>query len=133
MTKSPYNLLQEIYYPDEWKILISCIFLNLTSRVQVDRVRDSFFERWPDAKSVNESDFEEMSEMLAPLGFRNKRANTIIRFSREFIEKKWKDPIELHGIGKYGQDSYDIFIRNIIVDNPSDHVLKKYLEWKVSD
>ena len=30
-------------------------------------------------------------------------------FSDEYITKDWKYPIELHGIGKYGNDSYRIF------------------------
>ena len=30
-------------------------------------------------------------------------------FSEEFLRKDWKYPIELYGIGKYGNDSYRIF------------------------
>lgn len=127
---SPLNLLQEIYHPDEWKVLVCCILLNQTSRKQVDLVRDEFFKIWPSPESVKEEDFEKMRDLIAPLGFKNKRADGIIRFSREFLEKDWKDPIELYGIGRYGQDSYDIFFRDKIIENPSDHVLKDYVQWK---
>lgn len=30
----------------------------------------------------------------------------------EYLNKQWKYPIELHGIGKYGNDSYRIFCVN---------------------
>lgn len=30
----------------------------------------------------------------------------------EYLVKQWKYPIELHGIGKYGNDSYRIFCVN---------------------
>lgn len=33
-------------------------------------------------------------------------------FSDEYLTKQWKYPIELHGIGKYGNDSYRIFCIN---------------------
>ena len=33
-------------------------------------------------------------------------------FADEYLTKDWKYPIELHGIGKYGNDSYRIFCIN---------------------
>lgn len=126
---SPFLLLQEIYHPDKWKVLICCMMLNQTRRVQVDKVRDQFFERWPNAASVQESDFEEMRDLLKPLGFYNKRSKSIIRFSHEFAKGEWKDPSELHGVGQYARDSYSIFFEDKIVENPSDHVLKDYVKW----
>lgn len=127
---SPYELLQEIYYPDKWKILMSCIFLNCTSRRQVDLIREEFFTKWPTPQSISKLDLEEIQETIKSLGFKNRRANTIIKFSHAFINQDWKNPIELPGIGRYGQDSYDIFINNIHINNPSDHVLQKYVEWR---
>lgn len=34
---------------------------------------------------------------------------TFSRLSDEYLSKSWRYPIELHGIGKYGNDSYRIF------------------------
>ena len=128
--KSPYNLLQEIYWPDEWKILICCMFLNQTGRIQVDAVRDEFFKLWPNANKAAKADPEKMKSVIKSLGLVNRRTNSIIRMSQDFISLNWKEPKELFGIGQYGQDSYDIFVRgNINIKNPSDHVLKKYLQW----
>lgn len=130
MIKSPYNLLQEIYSPDEWRILVCCIFLNQTGRKQVDAVRETFFKKWPNAKRAAKANPDEMKEVIRSLGFVNRRTSTIIRMSKDFINLDWTDPIELFGIGQYGKDSYDIFINgNLKIKNPSDHVLKKYLKW----
>jgi len=46
------------------------------------------------------------------------------------VEKDWEYPIELHGIGKYGNDSYTIFCTSEWRDvRPSDHWLNKYYAW----
>jgi hypothetical protein len=48
----------------------------------------------------------------------------------EYLSKDWEYPIELHGIGKYGNDSYRIFCmaewREV---RPTDHMLNKYYAW----
>lgn len=129
--KSPYNLLQEIYVKDPWKLLVCCMFLNRTSRFnQVDKIREPFFKRWPNPKAASEADQNEMAEVIASLGFKNKRSASIIKMSREFLEVRWNNPIELHGLGPYAQDSYDIFINRKRNIRPTDKVLKRYLRWK---
>ena len=127
---SPYELLQEIYYPDKWKMLLSCIFLNCTNRKQVDKIRDEFFERWPTPQSISQKDYDQIRDVIQSLGFKDKRTQTIINFSHAFLHTEWTNPIELPGIGRYGQDMWDIFINNKFIENPSDKVLKKYVIWK---
>lgn len=129
MRVSPYNLLQEIYRPDEWKIFVCCIFLNQTTRLQVDRVRNEFFSRWPNAKAASLADPNEIKHVIQSLGLSNKRSISIIKMSVDFMEKDWKEPTELYGLGKYAQDSYDIFIRGKNIRNPADKFLKKYMDW----
>jgi methyl-CpG-binding domain protein 4 len=126
---SPFLVLQEIYHPDVWKVMVCCIFLNQTGRVQVDKIRHQFFDRWPNPESVKETDFEEMRDMLKPLGFYNRRSKTIIRFSHEYLNTDWDDIRQLHGIGQYARDSYAIFFEGVMVENPADHVLKDYVKW----
>lgn len=125
--KSPHDLLQESLWPDEWKILISCLMLNQTTRKQVDKVVWQFFDKWPDPKSFLGSKHEEVSDMLRPLGFYNRRPKSMRRFTEEYIKHEWTEPIELHGIGKYANDAWRIFCRGDwkAVD-PQDHALNKY-------
>jgi methyl-CpG-binding domain protein 4 len=120
-------MLQEIYRHDPWKMLVGCILLNQTTRVQVDRVRDELFRLWPDPIEMGSADPKAISEVIRSLGFYNKRAYTLIKFSREWTDKNWKDPIELHGIGKYAQDSWEIFQKNNFLVQPTDKELLRYL------
>ncbi|XP_043969221.1 methyl-CpG-binding domain protein 4 [Gambusia affinis] len=128
--RSPFNLIQETLFHDPWKLLVATIFLNKTSGKMAIPVLWVFFERYPTAEETREADWKPMSELMKPLGLYELRAKTIIRFSDEFLNKQWRYPIELHGIGKYGNDSYRIFC----VDEwrqvtPEDHKLNKYHAW----
>ena len=55
-----------------------------------------------------------------------KRAATLRRFSQEYIDG-FTDPINLHGIGKYAKDSWEIFQNNNLNVQPTDKVLNLYL------
>lgn len=120
-------MIQEVYQHDPWKMLVCCIFLNQTNRDQVDRVRHRFFHEYPDPESAERAETSTMSEIIAPLGFKNRRTDTLKKFSRDWTRKQWTEPIELHGIGKYGQDSWEIFQKKNYSVKPTDGALKQYL------
>ncbi|XP_055366456.1 methyl-CpG-binding domain protein 4 isoform X2 [Betta splendens] len=128
--RSPFNLVQETLFHDPWKLLVATVFLNKTSGKMAIPVLWQFFERYPSAEVTREADWKPMSELMKPLGLYELRAKTLIRFSDEYVTKQWRYPIELHGIGKYGNDSYRIFCvgewRQVI---PEDHMLNKYHAW----
>ncbi|XP_047448901.1 methyl-CpG-binding domain protein 4 isoform X2 [Mugil cephalus] len=107
--RSPFNLVQETLFHDPWKLLVATVFLNKTSGKMAIPVLWQFFERYPSAEVTREADWRPMSELMKPLGLYEIRAKTLIRFSDEYLSKQWRYPIELHGIGKYGNDSYRIF------------------------
>ena len=130
---SPFELLQEIYYHDPWKSQVCCILLNCTRRVQVDRVRFDLFAKYPTAIALSQADPQELSELLRPLGFYNRRAKSLIRFSTEWSALGWKHPKELYGIGQYAADSWDIFYNNRLDIEPNDGVLVKYRLWKIKN
>ncbi|XP_029974564.1 methyl-CpG-binding domain protein 4 isoform X2 [Salarias fasciatus] len=128
--RSPFNLVQETLFHDPWKLLVATIFLNKTSGKMAIPVLWQFFEHYPSAEVTREADWKPISELLKPLGLYELRAKTIIRFSDEYLSKVWHYPIELHGIGKYGNDSYRIFCVNEWREvTPSDHMLNKYHAW----
>jgi methyl-CpG-binding domain protein 4 len=131
LPESPFNLLQEIYQKDPWKILVCCMFLNQTTRKQTDGVREDFFEKYPSAYAAAKAVPEEMSQIIKTLGFYTRRANSIIRMSRDYIDIKWTKPSELHGIGQYAEDSYNIFVNHDLTVKPSDKILMKYMEWRL--
>uniref|UniRef100_A0A8C8SM37 Methyl-CpG-binding domain protein 4 n=1 Tax=Pelusios castaneus TaxID=367368 RepID=A0A8C8SM37_9SAUR len=128
--RSPFNLVQEILFHDPWKLLIATIFLNKTSGKMAIPALWEFLEKYPSPDVARTSDWKEMADLLKPLGLYEIRAKTIIKFSDEFLTKQWKYPIELHGIGKYGNDSYRIFCVNEWKEvHPQDHKLNKYHAW----
>ncbi|XP_057362404.1 methyl-CpG-binding domain protein 4 isoform X1 [Manis pentadactyla] len=128
--RSPFNLVQETLFHDPWKLLIATIFLNRTSGKMAIPVLWEFLEKYPSAEVARAADWRDVSELLKPLGLYDLRAKTIIKFSDEYLTKQWRYPIELHGIGKYGNDSYRIFCINEWKQvRPEDHKLNKYHDW----
>ncbi|XP_039932491.1 methyl-CpG-binding domain protein 4 [Hirundo rustica] len=128
--RSPFNLIQETLFHDPWKLLIATIFLNKTSGKMAIPVLWEFLKKYPSPEVARAADWKEMSELLKPLGLYELRAKTIIRFSGEYLSKAWRYPIELHGIGKYGNDSYRIFCVNEWKEvQPQDHKLNVYHSW----
>ena len=125
--KSPHGLVQEALWPDEWKILISCLTLNQATRKQVDKMAWQFFDKWPNPTSLLMSTHNEALDLLRPLGLNNHRPKAMRRFTEEHTGQDWQEPIELHGIGKYINDAWKIFCRgNWRVVEPQDHALNKY-------
>ena len=47
--------------------------------------------------------------------------------SEDYLRWDGEDATKLHGIGKYGSDSYRIFYKNEIPDNIEDKELKRYV------
>lgn len=132
--KSPHDLIQESLWPNEWKILVSCLLLNLTSRKQVDKIIDSLFNEYPEPNSMSSAKEDDLKEIIQSLGLANKRAKTLKRFSEEYISKKWETPKELYGCGKYADDAWRIFCRGDWEDvEPNDHALNKYHDWMVKN
>ncbi|XP_066183216.1 methyl-CpG-binding domain protein 4 [Sylvia atricapilla] len=128
--RSPFNLIQETLFHDPWKLLIATIFLNKTSGKMAIPVLWEFLKKYPSPEVARTADWKEMSKLLKPLGLYELRAKTIIRFSGEYLSKAWRYPIELHGIGKYGNDSYRIFCVNEWKEvQPQDHKLNVYHTW----
>lgn len=123
------RLIQHDHQHDPWRVLACCILLNRTGRKQVRSVLDEFFARWPDAASAAGADAAEMAEVTRPLGFYNRRSVAMVRFSREYLEKEWTDPRQLHGIGLYGWEAYRIVCLGDTSLRPTDKVLARYLEY----
>lgn len=132
--RSPYCLIQEDFWPDKWKILISCILLNRTSRKQVEKVIPDLFDLCPEPNIMSTCDVDQLASVIAPLGFKNRRAITLINFSKSFLKTNWKHASELPGIGEYGSAVWDIFVLNKMPDKaPNDHALVWYWTWRMKN
>jgi methyl-CpG-binding domain protein 4 len=128
--KSPHGLIQEDLWPNEWKILVSCLLLNLTTRKQVDKVIDDLFVMYPTPQALADAQEEDLHDLLRSLGMWRKRAKTLIRFSREFMSSEWTTAKELHGCGKYADDAWHIFcVGDWQNTAPADHALNDYYNF----
>jgi methyl-CpG-binding domain protein 4 len=129
--RSPYGLIQEDLFPDEWKMLVACIMLNCTSRKQIEKVLPVFFQKWPTAKDLLSEDPAKISETIATLGFKNRRTQNIINMSKKYATQKWSSPRELPGIGEYAGRAWEIFFKNDLGDvAPNDGALTLYWKWR---
>ena len=116
-----------------WQHMVSVICLNQTGCKKEKKVLPEFFEEFPTAIHLLQSDRDTIAEMLKDLGMKNVRAQRIWRMSEEYLGWDGEDATELFGIGKYGSDSYRIFYKNEIPDNIQDKELKRYVKeeiWK---
>ena len=128
---SPYGLIQESLWPDEWKILVSCMMLNCTSRKQVEKVLPTFFNKWPTADRLVSAETSDILEVISSLGFKNRRAQALLKMSDAYLNDEWKDPRELPGIGEYAARAWEIFCQNKIGnDPPNDGALVLYWKWR---
>jgi methyl-CpG-binding domain protein 4 len=103
--RSPFGLLEEILWADEWKMLVACMMLNCTTRVQVDRVLWRLFSTAPsataavalgrgdaearddrrDADGFSVAGAATLETILAPLGLHRKRARAFVRLSEDYL------------------------------------------------
>jgi len=129
--RSGYGLIQEDLWPDSWKIFVSCVMLNCTTRKQVEKILPKFFSLWPSAEELLKSNPEDIAETIATLGFKNRRTKNLLSMSRSYLEREWKDPREIPGIGEYGARAWEIFCADKLGDEPpKDGALVLYWEWR---
>ena len=110
-----------------WQHMVGVICLNLTNRVQVKAILPKLFKKYPNPITFIRGHSSIQKKMLKPLGMVNKRLDRLKKMSIDFLTWDYKDATDLHGIGKYGSDSYRIFYKNEIPKNVTDKVLKKYI------
>lgn len=129
--RSPYCLIQEDLWPDEWKILVACMLLNCTTRSAMEKVLPRLFAKYPDAHAMAAADSGDLSQVIASLGFGNRRAGNLIKMSQHYLGSNWKHAKELPGIGDYAAAAWEIFVRGTLpLAPPRDHALVRYYNWR---
>ena len=111
-----------------WKHMVAVMGLNLTYRKHVTIVLPKLFERYPTPESYLRGRLKTQQGILKPLGMWQVRSKRIRKMTKEYLSWDKKEASDLHGIGKYGSDSYQIFFFNHIPPNVQDKELKKYID-----
>jgi endonuclease III len=120
-------------------MLVGCVFLNLTTRQQVDKVWQKFFGIYPYPLALVNSgalELEQSRRLLEPLGLVNKRMVTLRRLSADYIAESrlaGDDPhyinlTDIYGCGQYAKDSWQIFVLKDFTISPEDHALREWLD-----
>ena len=113
---------------NKWQHMVGVICLNQTYRKQVKEVLPKLFKRYPNAKAFLRGRLSTQQNILRPLGMWSVRAKRLRQMSKEYLNWDGIEASDLHGIGKYGSDSYKIFYKNEIPADVQDKELKKYIE-----
>ena len=121
------DLMVQQQVKSEWQHMVGVMCLNLTYRKQVKKLLPKFFKRYPNASTFLRGRYNAQEKMLRPLGMSTVRVKRMRQMSLDFLSWDYKDATDLHGIGKYGSDSYKIFYKNEIPDDVQDKELKKYI------
>lgn len=131
-SRSPYSLIQEDLWPDEYAVLVSCILLNCTTRKQVDKVIGDFFKSWPTEDELARASEEDVSSVIKSLGFSSRRAKTLIKFAIKYRDRDFENIKDLPGVGEYAASAHKIFFTGKIDSEPKDHALSHYYNWRHS-
>mmetsp|Transcript_10300 Transcript_10300/g.23819 ORF Transcript_10300/g.23819 Transcript_10300/m.23819 type:complete len:154 (+) Transcript_10300:98-559(+) len=136
---SPFGFLEELFTKDPWRLLLSAILLNRTRRCKVDLVLYQLLRQWPTADAMTAASPEALSKILCPLGMHRERAETLVRFSKDYrklLENKcnhfcWteNDVLNLYGCGSYSLDTYRIFIQGELIRSDDD-ALNDYVDYQ---
>mgnify|MGYP001169536471 FL=1 len=111
-----------------WKHMVSVMCLNLTYRKQVKLVLPKLFTKYPSPEAYLRGRLKTQQKILKPLGMWEVRSKRIRKMTEQYLTWDRKEASELHGIGKYGSDSYQIFFNNFIPPDVQDKELKKYID-----
>ena len=122
------NLMVQQQVRSKWQHMVGVICLNQTYRKQVKEVLPKLFKRYPNPKAYLRGRLKTQENMLKPLGMWSVRAKRLRQMSKEFLTWDGIEASDLHGIGKYGSDSYKIFYKNEIPNDVQDKELKKYIQ-----
>ena len=122
------NLMVQQQVRSKWQHMVGVICLNQTYRKQVKEVLPKLFKRYPNPKAYLRGRLKTQENMLKPLGMWSVRAKRLRQMSKEYLTWDGEEASDLHGIGKYGSDSYKIFYKNEIPNDVQDKELKKYIE-----
>ena len=127
------DLMVQQQVDNVWQHMVGVICLNCTGRKQVKKVLPVLFAVAPTAIHFLNTQEKSIKNIIESLGMVNIRYNRLKRMSKDFLTWDGKDATVLHGIGKYGSDSYRLFYKHEVPDNVGDHELKRYVEEEFYD
>ena len=121
------DLMVQQQITTDWEHMVGVIMLNQTGRKPVKYVLPKFLKKFPNPTSLLNSTVEEVIDIIKPLGMYNIREKRLRRMSEDYLTWNKKEALDLYGIGKYGNDSYEIFFKQNYDVTPTDKELVRFL------
>ena len=121
------DLMVQQQVKSKWQHMVGVICLNLTHGREVKKILHKLFKKYPNASAFIKGRYNTQEKMLRPLGMSKVRSKRLRQMSKDFLTWDGENALDLHGIGKYGSDSYRIFYKNDIPDDVEDKELKRYI------
>lgn len=120
------KLIQHDFLDNPWKMMAACCLVNQTRGKTARPYMDELFSSWPTCVDLAAASPDLVSNIVSPLGFGQRRANTLIKMAGDAASGKliglW------YGVGKYAMDSWLIFGCGAMLW-PNDKELRVYMEW----
>jgi len=116
-------------------MVLCTILLNKTSDVQVKKIMRDFFKSFPDQDSIMVADDLKIEKAISNLGLQHTKAKRIKDFTAAVINDPRfysKDVTSMPGIGRYAEESIDVFIGRNDQRIPGDKEIYKYIKNVVS-
>lgn len=110
-----------------WHMLVGCAMLNRTHRRQAWPALERFFEIVREPEELAGVPDEALEPVLRPCGLARRRLDGIRKMTEDYLAGL---PVsELRHVGKYGRDSFEIFMLGIRPEpgTVGDHELEKFL------
>ncbi len=137
MSHTGQGLFQETLRFEPFWLLVACILVNRTRWTVAEPVLIAVRERWQTTHELSWARFDELEEVLHPLGFGRQRAKRLIDLAREWQRiyvfenqrraRSAEEVLALPGCGRYAADSWSIFVEESLDVEPTDLALKAYL------
>jgi hypothetical protein len=133
---SPHHLIQEDQRGDPWRILVACQVSSRTGASTAKyEVLSGILSAFPSPSTMMSAPRDILAAMLVRVGMQEQRAGALMRMSEGFLGE-WQQPLQLFGIGPFGQESVYLFQRGAAAwaaFKTSDTSLSLYLSWARKD
>lgn len=135
---SDLQLLQEYYAHDAWQLLVACVLMSRVSSwaTKHDAI-SAFFARYPTPTAALAATPDDALAILRPLGLFPNRFRSVVEVSTAVLSDVRPLDVgteagknKIYGVGEFGVDSFEVFVRGNLDARPADKTLQAFVAWQ---
>ena len=135
---SDLQLLQEYYAHDAWQLLVACVLMSRVSSwaTKHDAI-SAFFAAYPTPTAALAATPDDALAILRPLGLFPNRFRSVVEVSTAVLTNVGPLDVgmdvgvnKIYGIGEFGVDSFEVFVRGNLESKPADKTLQAFVAWQ---